>query len=293
MAHVLCLRPRAWPGGSQRRQCRRQLQQPLLEPSDHCCGIRGFCIALRLRLAGTRRGQNNLHRLSQLLRCGRRGGKGGKHHLNRSPVSHTSFGVVDRTACPPSGRPSPAPCLETVEVLLWLPSCRTSSFCFGTHAKHRLSCGNNANPEQLSRMLRCMPCVAFPALETVLSGLEGRVFTRPTQLVPNPFFFFVLRLTMSHVVISCVGVKHVSGASGESTVVSALSPGYPHVWSDLQVFPVLLQVLCFCVTPLIQLPYLFCDPVHVFVELHNSSSWVLFFSRSSSVSVLLPLLLSR
>ena len=86
-----------------------------------------------------------------------------------------------------------------------------------------------------ARLLRCMPMhVTFPALETILSGLEGdsQAYTTgsPTR------FSLVLRQTMSHVVISSVGVKHISGTSGESRVVSGPSPGYPHVWS-MQVWP--------------------------------------------------------
>ena len=37
-----------------------------------------------------------------------------------------------------------------------------------------------------------------------------------------PRFSFVLRLTMSHVVLSCVGVKHISGASGANPGWSAV-----------------------------------------------------------------------
>ena len=78
------------------------------------------------------------------------------------------------------------------------------------------------------------PYMTFPPLETVLSRLEGgggeegvqTLYTPPAHLASLSF----LRLTMSHVVKS-VGVKHISETSGESTVVSGHSPGYPHVWS--------------------------------------------------------------
>ena len=71
--------------------------------------------------------------------------------------------------------------------------------------------------------------MAFPALETGLSGLEGSSHALHTSSPPRSSF--VLRLTTSQVVISCVGVKHIPGASSESRVVCGPSPGYPHVWS--------------------------------------------------------------
>ena len=137
-------------------------------------------------------------------------GKGGRHHLERSLVGH-AFARELLNALH----------IRHLDVHRLLDALRQSKCSFGCPAteplgaalatalaKQRLSWGNNANPEQLSRMLRAHGICSCP--------------TR---------FSFVLRLTMSHVVISCVGVKHISGASGESRVVSGPSPGYPHVWS--------------------------------------------------------------
>ena len=53
----------------------------------------------------------------------------------------------------------------------------------------------------------------------------------PANLMRAPFFSLFARLIMSHVMNSCVGVKLIPGASGESRVVSGPLPGYPHVWS--------------------------------------------------------------
>ena len=76
------------------------------------------------------------------------------------------------------------------------------------------------------------PHVTFPALETFLSGWEGRRGGRggvshAPHTMRSPRFSFVLRLTTSHVMMSCVRVKHIPGASGESWVVSGPSPGLP------------------------------------------------------------------
>ena len=100
------------------------------------------------------------------------------------PHVHTE--VVDRTARPPSGRRSPAPCLASIEVLLRLPSHRAPgrSFGFGSHAKQRLTCGNTASLRHPFHMLCCMP-------------------TRPAY-------------HMSHVMNPCVGVMIIPATSGES-----------------------------------------------------------------------------
>ena len=61
--------------------------------------------------------------------------------------------------------------------------------------------------------------------------LRLRVLPHALHIISGLPFSLVLRLIMSHVLNSCVGVKHIPGASGESREVSAPSPEYPHVWS--------------------------------------------------------------
>ena len=72
--------------------------------------------------------------------------------------------------------------------------------------------------------------------------LRVRVFPHALHIVFQPRLSFVLRLITSHVMVSCVGVKHIPGASGESRVVSGPSPGYPHVISISVSVPVSVPV---------------------------------------------------
>ena len=71
--------------------------------------------------------------------------------------------------------------------------------------------------------------MAFPAFLSIVSACEGAP-TRPAYHM-RASLLFCFAVIMSDVMNSCVGVKHIPGASGESREVSGPSPGYPHVWS--------------------------------------------------------------
>ena len=136
----------------------------------------GACALLCGSAWHARGGQINLHRLSILDFHGHSytvAGKGGGHRLECSPRrARARPGAADRTAqpqsaSPPSGRPSPAPCPASIEVL---PS-PGSSFAFGIHAKQCLPCGNTANLRHLSHILCCMPTHGIPCISDHFVGV--------------------------------------------------------------------------------------------------------------------------
>ena len=115
-------------------------------------------------------------------------------------------GIVDRTAHPPPGRPSPAPDSASPEVFLQLRCRQTpqSGFGFGTHAKQRLT------------RQQCNSATALPH-----AAEQARHTSFPNR------FPFVLRLTMSQVLLR----RSQTYRRCTGWVVNGPSPGYPHVWS--------------------------------------------------------------